>query len=492
MADNTVSVGIVLEDKVSGPIKTTTKNIDNATKSIENSSKSASAGLERLATRVLTFEIAKKAVTGLSDSLKKVQEFEPVGKRLSNSFNQLSFELGKNMLPLVKQLTTAIEKISPILNAMMKGLAATFQEVQIVFSGLAVSILHPIDLVLGGLLSISVDLQKVIPGFDKVSNAIFGIRNNIHGLNMDMQASVSTGAKNLASILSGATEGTLAPNKPAGKTVEFASEAVGKRLQGGGADWAQSQFVKSMDMMRAKRAAEIEAQKAMEQEFTQWMVSQRVDADLEIINSAQLTAETITGIEQLASEDRTAIYQQEMDAKLNAAAGFAGGMASLLGQIAKENKKAGAVAKQFAIAEAIINGLSASVKIANSFAGTGPAAPALIALNVAGIAAFTAAQVMAISAQKFATGGIVGGTSYSGDRVPAMLNSGEMVLNQAQQAQLFGMANGRSGAAINVSDTIIVNGNADAGAIKEIKRSREDQLEQMRGMLKELKLTGQI
>ena len=39
----------------------------------------------------------------------------------------------------------------------------------------------------------------------------------------------------------------------------------------------------------------------------------------------------------------------------------------------------------------------------------------------------------------FAGGGIVGGTSYKGDRLPAMLNSKEMILNGFQQKQLFDM-----------------------------------------------------
>lgn len=41
------------------------------------------------------------------------------------------------------------------------------------------------------------------------------------------------------------------------------------------------------------------------------------------------------------------------------------------------------------------------------------------------------------SEEKKASGGIVGGNSYSGDRILTGLNSGEMVLNKDQQAQLF-------------------------------------------------------
>lgn len=42
----------------------------------------------------------------------------------------------------------------------------------------------------------------------------------------------------------------------------------------------------------------------------------------------------------------------------------------------------------------------------------------------------------------FANGGIVPGKSFSGDKINARLNSGEMVLNASQQAQLFAIANG--------------------------------------------------
>ena len=72
-----------------------------------------------------------------------------------------------------------------------------------------------------------------------------------------------------------------------------------------------------------------------------------------------------------------------------------------------------------------------------SAAGTGPAAiftqPAFIATLVGGVlGAFAAIP-------KFATGGIVGGSSFVGDKILARLNSGELVLNADQQSRLLGL-----------------------------------------------------
>ena len=66
---------------------------------------------------------------------------------------------------------------------------------------------------------------------------------------------------------------------------------------------------------------------------------------------------------------------------------------------------------------------------------------------IAAVAALGAAVAAAISMSmshkaKFANGGIVGGSSFTGDRVTAQVNSGEMILNKAQQARLFKLANG--------------------------------------------------
>ena len=63
--------------------------------------------------------------------------------------------------------------------------------------------------------------------------------------------------------------------------------------------------------------------------------------------------------------------------------------------------------------------------------------------NIAAIATVVATIASVFSSlPKFADGGIVGGSSYFGDKLLARVNSGEMILNQGQQARLLSMTEG--------------------------------------------------
>lgn len=70
-----------------------------------------------------------------------------------------------------------------------------------------------------------------------------------------------------------------------------------------------------------------------------------------------------------------------------------------------------------------------------------------IAMGLAGVASIF--SVMS-QASKFATGGIVPGNSFTGDKVPAWVNSGEMILNSEQQSNLFKMLNGKLYGGLNI------------------------------------------
>lgn len=67
---------------------------------------------------------------------------------------------------------------------------------------------------------------------------------------------------------------------------------------------------------------------------------------------------------------------------------------------------------------------------------------AWVAFAATGLATLATMISSVKQAGAFATGGIVGGTSSSGDKKFARVNSGEMILNKFQQARLFNMVNG--------------------------------------------------
>lgn len=109
----------------------------------------------------------------------------------------------------------------------------------------------------------------------------------------------------------------------------------------------------------------------------------------------------------------------------------------------KETEKAAAAN----LAEASTAKVAASAKAGEAVAGaTASGAKLPFPYNLAAIAAGIAAVLAALAAMsKFANGGIVGGNSWSGDKQMARVNSGEMILNKAQQRNLWELANGKAG-----------------------------------------------
>lgn len=98
------------------------------------------------------------------------------------------------------------------------------------------------------------------------------------------------------------------------------------------------------------------------------------------------------------------------------------------------------------IAEAATSQATTSAKAGEAVAGATASGSKLpFPFNLMAIAAGVAAVIAALaSIKKFASGGIVGGNSYSGDKQLARVNSGELILNRGQQRHLWDMLNGKS------------------------------------------------
>ena len=92
-------------------------------------------------------------------------------------------------------------------------------------------------------------------------------------------------------------------------------------------------------------------------------------------------------------------------------------------------------------------------------------------LAVAAIASIMA-MVMGVlaSAKGFATGGIVGGNSTHGDKVLARVNSGELILNQTQQANLFRMLNNGNAPVDGNNVTFTIHGSDLVGTINNFNK----------------------
>lgn len=79
-----------------------------------------------------------------------------------------------------------------------------------------------------------------------------------------------------------------------------------------------------------------------------------------------------------------------------------------------------------------------------------------LVFSVTGTAALVSMIGQVKSAGAFAQGGIVGGSSYTGDKLVASVNSGEMILNGKQQSHLFDMIdNGTANQTATVSSVRI-------------------------------------
>jgi len=123
-------------------------------------------------------------------------------------------------------------------------------------------------------------------------------------------------------------------------------------------------------------------------------------------------------------EDDQLTKQKIQNMEFGADASFA-----IIGNLARASKASSATQKVIDIGQATAN---------TALAVTKAMAPGL-KWQIPFIIAMGASQIALIASQKYGYGGIVPGNETSGDKVPAMLNSREMILTLGQQENLFNM-----------------------------------------------------
>jgi len=148
------------------------------------------------------------------------------------------------------------------------------------------------------------------------------------------------------------------------------------------------------------------------------------------------------------------------------------GMDALVELQSVKSKEAFAVGKAAAIAQTLLSIPESAQKAYSSLAGIPIVGPALGAVAAAAAVISGIARLNQIKSTSpgFADGGIIGGSSYTGDNVGIRANSGEMVLNKRQQENLFNSidSGGVGGTSVTIQGNVIADD--DSQVIKLIDR----------------------
>jgi hypothetical protein len=124
------------------------------------------------------------------------------------------------------------------------------------------------------------------------------------------------------------------------------------------------------------------------------------------------------------------------EAELSSTASILGSMSSIFGEFADDNTEAAIAEKALASAQAAINSYLAFTQVLASAEVPALAKP-IVAAAVLASGLAQQASILSTEIPGYEDGGIVGGSSYTGDNVITAQNSGEMNINRADQQTLF-------------------------------------------------------
>lgn len=163
----------------------------------------------------------------------------------------------------------------------------------------------------------------------------------------------------------------------------------------------------------------------------------------------------IADMERKAQADKIKRAAQDAQTTLNAFSSVLDSVSGLMKAFGADEEAQAKASKAIALGKiAVETGIAIASGTAQAMSVPFPANIAAIATTVATVLANIASAISAVNGAKFATGGIVGGTSYTGDNIGVRVNSGEMILNKQQQGRLFELANTSLGSAINLPEAL--------------------------------------
>lgn len=208
---------------------------------------------------------------------------------------------------------------------------------------------------------------------------------------------------------------------------------------------AVQDFLTRQEQIEIQAGINAESNEAVRQNL---ILAAQIKGEQARISAAIKAQEDLKNIEKVSNDiiekDNKELLEQKIAFRRADVQSFRSASDLITAIAGKENKAAFAISKAAAFAENIIRTQQEIATVRAAFAYAPPVAEALAAkAQVQGV--IRGATILATAVQGFENGGIVGGSSFTGDRIGARVNSGEMILNRQQQSQLFAMANGSNG-----------------------------------------------
>lgn len=192
-------------------------------------------------------------------------------------------------------------------------------------------------------------------------------------------------------------------------------------------------------------------QTAMGGKVLKWMngedvpvIKTKIEIEEEVIEEEDIAGKFIK-----SQEDKKKSIE-DMNSALQSTADIFGSLGSIAGS-AGNNFLAATMQSMGSIAQMILQ-----LQALSTAQGVGSASKLPFPANLAAIATVVATIASVFgSLPKFADGGVVGGSSYFGDKLLARVNSGEAILNQRQQARALSLMEGGN---VRVSGDVRLNG----------------------------------
>ena len=210
------------------------------------------------------------------------------------------------------------------------------------------------------------------------------------------------------------------------------------------------EYTQKVKELSEKRKEIIAEEKAADERATLESVGKKIEIITSFASQYTSILATISDLVTQQAKNEATVKQAEVEKQYNAGIISEEEYTKRKSEIEKEAAEKSYRIQMWqwagSIAQATAN--TAQAMVSTLAQETGPAA--LKIAMAAMVAAAGGAQLATIIANKpippsnFATGGIVGGNSYTGDKITANVNSGEMILTRMQQRNLFDSINSNS------------------------------------------------